>query len=425
MRFFYTLWHIIGVFIFALCMGSLVNTALPSAEKPVYKATATIEIDTVNADIFKRQEKVIRSRRIAGFVFKKLKLDTLRRFRESPDGINRLLDNVEVEPVKGEGVFNISAYEENPKLASLIVNGFSIEYIRVHSRIPHVKNAVVQDIAKVPISPLRPNRKVDVLLCAIVGIAGGSSIAYVKSKRRAHSSKEKENNLFPLEFPVIGSLPHIKENDFGVKRKDNIYIVTSDPPTPASEALRSIRSKVLHSFRDRHNPTETIVVTSAFSGEGKTTIAVNLAIMMAEGGEKTLLVDTNITKPRLHKMFNGSDETGLLNFLYEESDFGSIIKKTEVNNLYIVPLGKGPYQKIKSVFPERIESFLKKGNLQFSKVIFDAASLEDFFGITQLARHCTGTIIVAERNNRANEVLARSNVAFENAKVNVLGLVIR
>jgi Mrp family chromosome partitioning ATPase len=124
-------------------------------------------------------------------------------------------------------------------------------------------------------------------------------------------------------------------------------------------------------------------------------------------------------------MFNGSDETGLLNFLYEESDFGSIIKKTEVNNLYIVPLGKGPYQKIKSVFPERIESFLKKGNLQFSKVIFDAASLEDFFGITQLARHCTGTIIVAERNNRANEVLARSNVAFENAKVNVLGLVIR
>lgn len=105
------------------------------------------------------------------------------------------------------------------------------------------------------------------------------------------------------------------------------------------------------------NKVKTIVVTSSGPGEGKTTIASNLAVTFAQNGNKTLILDCDLRKSKLHRIFNLSNQVGLSNILIGETSFMEENFKTEVENLYVIPAGTRPPNPAELLSSEKMEIF--------------------------------------------------------------------
>ena len=115
-------------------------------------------------------------------------------------------------------------------------------------------------------------------------------------------------------------------------------ITREDPKSPISESYRSLRTSLMYS--NDSSKGQVILVSSAGPGEGKTTTIVNLAITYANLGKKTILLDTDLRKPVIHKVFNLDNDKGVTHILSsEEYDYKNVINKTEIDNLDCIPSG--------------------------------------------------------------------------------------
>ena len=130
---------------------------------------------------------------------------------------------------------------------------------------------------------------------------------------------------------------NVNDSSQTLKRR---LITKEDPKSPISEAYRSLRTSMLFSSSKK---VKSILVSSAGPGEGKTTTVANLAITYANLGKKTILVDTDLRRPVVHKVFNLEREPGVTNFLAGQTeDISTLIKETEVDNLSIITSGVIP-----------------------------------------------------------------------------------
>jgi Mrp family chromosome partitioning ATPase len=117
-------------------------------------------------------------------------------------------------------------------------------------------------------------------------------------------------------------------------------ITYGHPKSMLSEAYRNIRTSLLLSFPEK--PPKKIIITSPNPAEGKTTTVINTAIALAQTGAQIIVIDSDMRKPRVHKVFNEENGEGLSNFLSGNAELGSVIKKTEIPNLFYIPSGPIP-----------------------------------------------------------------------------------
>jgi capsular exopolysaccharide synthesis family protein len=141
------------------------------------------------------------------------------------------------------------------------------------------------------------------------------------------------------------------------------------PRLAISEAYRSLRTALLLSTANR---LKSVVVTSAIPGEGKTSTAANLAVVLAQLGRQVLLVDADLRKPRLHEIFGVSNRVGMVNFLTGSADETGIFLRTTVPNLYLTPTGPVPPNPSELLSSERMMDFVAVAYQRFDYVIFDS-----------------------------------------------------
>ena len=147
--------------------------------------------------------------------------------------------------------------------------------------------------------------------------------------------KEEKENISISFFFFFFKVKKLSNSD--VKRK---LMMKESPKSPISEAYRGLRTSMLFSTEKQ---IKSIVVSSAGPGEGKTTTVANLAITYANLGKKTLLIDTDLRRPVIDKVFNLQREPGVTNFITSQTDdYRSLIKKTEIENLSIITSGVIP-----------------------------------------------------------------------------------
>jgi len=123
---------------------------------------------------------------------------------------------------------------------------------------------------------------------------------------------------------------------------DDMLIVKNKPRSHISEAYRTLRTNIKFSSLDK--PLNTIMVTSAVPQEGKNTNTVNLALTIAESGEKVIIIDADLRVPLIHKVFNSDSNPGLTNVLVDNKKLSEVIKKADEidSNLYYIPCGPIP-----------------------------------------------------------------------------------
>jgi capsular exopolysaccharide synthesis family protein len=161
--------------------------------------------------------------------------------------------------------------------------------------------------------------------------------------------------------PVIGFIGH--------NNSKNEIPVISKPGSALAESFRSVRTNLRYYLNGENKAV--ISVTSAISGEGKTFVSLNLATVIAMLGKRTLLVGLDMRRPRLNKLLGSSDYKGLSNFLIGESDFESIINRTEGSDLHFISSGPVPPNPSELIESERMKEFMRQAKEKYDYIILD------------------------------------------------------
>lgn len=191
--------------------------------------------------------------------------------------------------------------------------------------------------------------------------------------------------------PILGFISH---NNY----KTEIPVVER-PGSTLAESFRSVRTNLKYFIKDTESPV--IAVSSTISSEGKTFISINLAAIIASNNNKVLLIGLDMRKPRTHKVFGLSNETGMSNYLIGQSGFESIILETNVENLWFAPSGPVPPNPAELVDSPAMKEFIARARKQFDYIIIDTppvaivtdallvSPLTDFYLFIVRQRHTT------------------------------------
>lgn len=161
--------------------------------------------------------------------------------------------------------------------------------------------------------------------------------------------------------PIVGTISH---NSLKTE-----VPVAEKPGSALTESFRSLRTNLKYFIKDASNPV--ISVSSTISSEGKTFISANLAAIIASNGKKVLLVGLDLRKPRIHKIFGISNDTGITNFLIGREKFENIIFQTEIENLWYAPSGPVPPNPAELIDSPEMKEFITNAKKQFDYVIID------------------------------------------------------
>ncbi|MGX6446054.1 CpsD/CapB family tyrosine-protein kinase [Neobacillus sp. K501] len=206
-------------------------------------------------------------------------------------------------------------------------------------------------------------------------------------------------------------------------RKRAVHLIAqSNPKLPISEQFRQIRTNILFSSADKE--IKTIVVTSPEPSDGKSTIAANLAIVLAQQGKSVLLVDSDLRKPSVHYTFNKNNIDGLTSVLAKKSNLDTAISLTHVPNLKILTSGPVPPNPSELLNSKALEKVLDQLKDSFKYVIFDTPPILAVTDSQIIAKKCDGVVLVVSSGKTFRDQAMKAKELMEKTKTQMLGVVV-
>lgn len=202
----------------------------------------------------------------------------------------------------------------------------------------------------------------------------------------------------------------------------NSLITVVKPSSVISEEFRTLRTNIQFSMVDKKFAT--LMFTSASPGEGKTTVASNVAVVFASQGKKVLLIDADMRNPSVHKLFNLLNYKGLTNLLTEDkASIQDIVHQTEINNLSVLTCGVIPPNPSELLASNRMNQLMERLKEHFDLILFDLPPIIAVTDAQIMANKTDGTIFVirngvAEKNN-----LYKAKELLEHVHAKVIGVV--
>ena len=280
----------------------------------------------------------------------------------------------------------------------------------------HTSNIRIVDPAETPRAPIKPRKMRNVILGAILGLFIGIGLVFFL-EYLDNTVKSPEDVEQYLGIPLLGIIEKIK-----VQVSSSDLIAQELPESFIGEAIRSVRTSVMFSMIDK--PKKLIMVTSAVPGEGKTFLASNLAHAIAQTGKNTLLVDTDLRKPRLNEIFSVTRKPGLSNHLIGVGNLESIVKVTSVPDLSIITCGTIPFNPSEILESTLMEKFCGVVREKFDIVVFDTPPAMTVTDAVVLSRNMDGVIITIKSGSTVRNTVKRCLSQLKSSKCEILGAVI-
>jgi capsular exopolysaccharide synthesis family protein len=222
-----------------------------------------------------------------------------------------------------------------------------------------------------------------------------------------------------LRLPSLGLIPALKANSWSGSEP----LLSSGVPPNFAEAVRSVRTNVL--FSSAEEGPRSLVVTSTGPGEGKTLVAANLAISFAQAGQRVLLIDGDMRRPRVHDIFKHNQEPGLSNLMVGHSSPSATIRKSNVPGLWLLTAGRIPPNPAELLGSKRFKDFMRSLGEHFDSVIIDSPPIMAVTDAAIAASTTNGIVFVigSEMTSRhaaraAVEQLQKGRPAFVGAVLN-------
>ena len=291
------------------------------------------------------------------------------------------------------------------------------------SQMLKVNNVRRLEAAIAPLQPIRPRGSLVMLLSLVLGVLSAITAAFiVDTIDNTIKSQDQIESSIGLAF--LGILPAIKtgEDTPSTTPTNRDQYILSNPRSGVAECSRTIRTNIM--FMSPENPTRSLVVTSSGPQEGKSTTVINLAITMANAGARTIIVDTDLRRPRLHRSFQISSDTGISNTVLGETTLEEAIVPSPIENLDLLPCGPIPPNPSEIFHTQSFKNILAELGEKYDRVLFDSPPVSAVTDATILSSMTDGVVFVAKAHQTTLPAIKQSKKRLEDVGGNILGLVL-
>ncbi|NVB82974.1 MAG: polysaccharide biosynthesis tyrosine autokinase [Kofleriaceae bacterium] len=274
------------------------------------------------------------------------------------------------------------------------------------------------DPALVPTTPVSPSLRVNIAVAAVLALLLGISLVFavVFLDRTVKTTTDAQ---LAAGVPVLGFIPVLVGN---TDDKERDLYVHRNPKSLIAESCRALRTNTLLSAADRQ--LKTMTVCSANQREGKTTSVIYLGTTMAQSGQRVLLIDTDMRRPRLHASTGVTRQQGVTNLILGEQNYDEVIKATEIPNLFVLPCGPLPPNPAELLMTKRFETILAELATRFDRVILDSPPVQAVTDAVVLSKLVDGVILVVRADKTLREDVRRSANQIRDVGGNIFGLIV-
>ena len=289
-----------------------------------------------------------------------------------------------------------------------------------------VGNASILETARAYPSPGGTKKKLAIGVGAsfaglLLGVAAAFFVDIID--RRVKSAKEAESLL---GYTLLGLIPKFDSSSMSVpeptisKQVSQRVIVATTPRTVIHEAYQMLQANL--KFISLDKKVRSIVVTSSISGEGKTEVAANLAVVMAQVGRRVLLVDADMRKPSQHHLWGLINSVGLSNVMVGENDFDNVVQRV-TDNLSVLTAGVMPPNPLSLIDSEKMTSFIDMLSHKYDYIVFDTPTLVGTADSAVLSQMVDGVLLVVRPGLVNSNSATAGKSLLARSEANVLGIV--
>lgn len=292
-------------------------------------------------------------------------------------------------------------------------------------------NVRVVDHAVPPEVPVAPRKA----LLALLGALGAGSLAalWVLLRNRLGHGITSSEEIEALNLEVAGLIPHSKAQQkrdvlkgkfkaFTGGKKSSGLLAGSESTDIAVEAIRALRTSIFFSMLDA--PNNILMITGAAPEAGKSFVSANLAGVMAQTGKKVLLIDTDMRKGYLHKVFGLTPETGLADILSGQISAAQAIMPTEIDNLSIICNGGYPQNPAELLLDHRFTEMLAQLQPQFDYIVIDTPPVLAVTDAAIIGQHAGTTLLVSRYGHTSAKALSTSVDRLKQSNIVVRGVIL-
>jgi capsular exopolysaccharide synthesis family protein len=300
------------------------------------------------------------------------------------------------------------ALEELQRFRSIL--DAKIAYEKIDVELPKTMMVEVVDKAQPGKSPVRPNKPLNIALGIIIGLVVGVGLAffieYLDTSVKTIDDVERS-----LQCPVLGVIPQ------------NVGLLMEEgAESPHAEAYRVLRTNLLFSRKD--DKLNTVAVVSAGAGEGKSTTVFNLASVFAQSGQRTLIVDSDLRRPTLHKMLRVTNNLGLTNYLLRQNTLEEVIQTTSLPTLDFLASGKLPSSSLGILSSAQMKDLIGELKQRYDFVFFDSPPIMGVSDASILASEVDMTLQVIQYRRYPQPMNIRAKQLIEKVGGNLVGIVL-
>ncbi|MER3428126.1 MAG: hypothetical protein C4334_08500 [Pyrinomonas sp.] len=293
-------------------------------------------------------------------------------------------------------------------------------------------NIKVETPAHVPQEPVGPKRLRNILIALLVALGAGIGLAFLLDYLD-DSLKSAEDVDRYLHLPTLALIPapraerqrllRAKEDVPEEQKEKTALALISDVRSPITEAYRHLRTQLLLSQAGQ--PPRTLLLTSSQPSEGKTTTAVNMAVMLAQMGAEVLLIDCDLRRPRIHTHFNLANVRGVANYLAGERDTESLIQThAPLPNLKIMTSGPVPPSPAELLGSDEMRRLVAEMSARFAHVIIDSPPVVSFTDAAILSTMVDGVVLIVHGGRSSRAVVRRAKRLLQDVGAHIIGVVL-
>jgi non-specific protein-tyrosine kinase len=272
-----------------------------------------------------------------------------------------------------------------------------------------------------PTAPSSPNHELNLALGLFAGLFAGVGLAFLKH-RTDNRLRERQQLEVALGAPVLSMIPRVE----GWRNRDEAKLITvTDPLSPAAEAYRVLRPVLLAAAAKRG--VKVVMVLSPMAGEGKSTTAANLAVVLAQSGRSVALITADLRRPRSHEFFEVAPEPGLSEFLAGNATLSQIERRVSGQvggDLVIYPAGRLRAHPAELLQSRQMQRFLEDQREAFDFLILDCPPVLAVSDALPLIPLSDGVLFVADAESTTREQVSLARDRLLQMGANLLGAVI-
>lgn len=357
-------------------------------------------------------------RDVAQYVIEDLGLDT------TPE---ELIERVAVSNPEGTTILRVVAQADSPTAARELAESWLRGMVDTIDQVDGngspgsaPVNIVAGDSASLPSEPIFPDLRTSLIVGGVIGLGFGVGFALMRtaSDRRVRTADDVEKKT---EVAVVGTLPFAKQSGAETRLFDP-DAARGGPGFAVAEALRTLRTNL--QFMDVDNPPRTIVITSPLPGDGKSTVACNLALTLAANGSHVVLVDGDLRRSKVAETMGVSSSAGLSDVLAGRAEVVDVLQRApQSKNLFVLAAGSPPPNPSEVLGSARMKHLLDD-LAEHSTVIIDAPPLIPVTDGAVLSHQADGALVVVSLGKTTFDLVEKALDTLRKARGRALGIVL-